>query len=310
VRALLLAKWACVLLASVLILGCDESPVSELEGVGEAPPEADIVVSDLEDAITLGFGQTVYIESEKLCLTFTDMIGDSRCPMDAYCFWPGQAEIELSLRKRGGMEDFVVLVLPADRDPLQDPELFECSYGYRIYFLGLGPYPQSGHTVPDESYVARIYLEPDPGCCLEGEVCFTWVSPFLLQRDPFTLSGASIDGDELTVDVSYSGGCREHGFKLYMRPVFAESDPVRANLYLSHNGNGDFCRALISESLTFDLRKVADLYSEEYGPYGDIILEIFGYFTDQPGDGFEVTYSPIWFFEVDRSVTTRFRSSL
>jgi hypothetical protein len=291
-RAILLAKWACMLLAAVLILGCDESPVSELEGVGEVPPEADIVVSDLEDAITLGFGQTVYVESEKLWITFTDMIGDSRCPMEAYCLWPGQAEIEISMRKRFGMEDFVVLVLPADRDPFLEPELFECSYGYRVYFLGLGPYPAAGHTIPDESYIALIYIEPDLECCPEGEVCFTWVSPFLLQRDPFILNGASMEGDELTIDVGYSGGCRDHGFKLYMQPVFAESNPVRANLYLSHNGNGDACEALISESLAFDVRKIAELYHDQYGGYDDIILDIFGYFTDQPGEGIEILYSP------------------
>jgi len=285
-------QWAVVLLAAIFLLGCDENPVSEPDDGMGTSPVTDIVVTDLTDTIVLGFGQTVYIESERLWIRFTDMIGDSRCPMDAYCLWLGQAEIELSLKKPGSMEEMVVLTLQPGRDPYEEPEIFECAYGYRIYFLILAPYPMAGRTIPDESYTAWIYLEQDRGCCPEGEVCFTWVSPYLLQRDPVTVNGVSIEGDELTVDVSYSGGCREHGFKLYMQPTFAESNPVQANLYLSHNCNGDFCRALISESLTFDVRKIAELYYEQYGSYDDIILNVFGHFIDRPGDALSVTYSP------------------
>lgn len=291
-RAWSSAKWSLVLLAAIFALGCDENPVSELERAGEVSPEPDVVIPDLQHAIILNFGRTVYVESENLWITFTDMIGDSRCPMEAYCFWPGQAEIELTLRKRGCGEVRVVLVLQAGRDPLLEPEMFECACGYRIYFLALGPYPSVGRTYPDESYTAMIALDPDAGCCPEGEICFTWVSPYLLQRDPFTMNGASIDGDELTIGVSYPGGCRDHRFTLYMQPVFAESDPARAHLYLTHDGNGDDCEALISERITFDVREIAELYREQYGSYGDIVLEVFGFFTDRPRDGIEVQYSP------------------
>jgi len=280
-----------VFLAAALVLGCDGKPVMEVEEVGETPPEADIVVPDLKGDIVFGFGQTVYVESERLWIEFTDVLGDSRCPKDACCFWPGRAEIELALRKSGVKEDFAVLVLQPGGNPRQDPEIYECACGYRIYFLALEPYPTAGGTIPEESYIAQIAIEPDPGCCPEGEVCFTWVNPFLLQRDIFVLDDVSIDGDELTIDVGYAGGCREHGFKLYMQPVFAESNPVRAHLYLSHDGDGDVCEAWIRGKLTFDVREIAELYFEQYGSYGDIILDVFGYFTDQPGEGIEVTYS-------------------
>lgn len=279
-------------LAAILILGCDENPVSEPDDGLDLPPAADIVVPDLKDYIVFGFGQTVYVESEKLWIRFTEVIGDSRCPMDAYCFWPGQAEIELSLKTAGSIEDMVVLMLQPGRNSIEDLEIFECASGYRIYFLALEPYPSAGRTIPEESYIAQIFMEQDRDCCPEGEVCFTWLSPHLLQRDPIAVSGVSIENDELTIEASYGGGCLEHGFKLYMQPAFAESNPVQANLYLSHNGNGDVCEALISESLTFDVRKIAELYYEQYGGYGDIILNIFDYFTEQPGEGLEVTYSP------------------
>jgi hypothetical protein len=292
VRALFRSKWLLLLLTPILVLGCDENPVTELENIGERPPEADIIVPDLEHFITFDFGQTVYVESEKLWITFTDVIGDSRCPMEAYCFWPGSAEIELTLETRRTGREIVVLALEGGRDPYLDPEMFECACGYRIYFLALGPYPSVGKTYPDESYTAMIALEPDADCCPEGEICFTWVNPFLLQRDPYALNGVSIEGDELTMDVTYSGGCWEHRFKLYMNPVFTGSDPARAKLYLSHEDWDDPCDALIFEELTFDIGRIAELYFEQYGSYDDIVLEVFGYFTDQPGDGFEVVYSP------------------
>ena len=291
-RAPFRLRLIAALIAAVFLLGCDENPISGPGDGADALPDADIVIAGLDDEIVLGFGETAYIESEGLWVSFTGMIGDSRCPMDAYCIWPGQAEIELTFERRRSLKDPVVLMLQPGRDPFEEPEIYECSHGYRIYFLDLSPYPSAGHTIPDESYTARFVLVRDGCCCAEGEICFTWLSPYFLQRDSFTLHDASIEGDELTLDVRYGGGCREHGFKLYMQPVFAESNPVRANLYLSHNANGDDCEALISESLTFDVRKIAELHHDQYGGYGDIILEIFGYFTDQPGEGIEILYSP------------------
>jgi hypothetical protein len=291
VRAIISFKFIVLLLSALLVLGCDENSIIDPEET-EIFPVADIIIPDLTGDIIFGFGQTVYVESEELWISFTDVIGDSRCPTGVECFWPGQAEIEIVLEKRGGMEEPVIIILPPGRNPTEKPELYECAGGYRIYFVALEPYPTVGKTIPEEEYIAQIILVPDRDCCPEGEVCFTWLSPFLLQRDPFALNGASLDGDELTLQVTYGGGCRDHDFKLYMQPVFAESNPVRANLYLSHNANGDVCEALITEDLTYDIRKIAELYYEQYGGYGDIILDIYGYFIDQPGEGIEILYSP------------------
>lgn len=290
-RAILLLKSAVILLSAIFIIGCDENSITELEETGTGPT-ADIIIPDLSVDIIFGFGQTVYVESEELWISFTDVISDSRCPSDVDCFWPGQAEVELVLEKEGSIGEPVIIMLQPGRNPMGEHELFECACGYRIYFLALEPYPSSGKTIPDEDYIVQIVLEPDRDCCREGEVCFTWLSPFLLQRDSFRLNEVSLDGDELTLQVSYGGGCREHGFRLYMQPVFAESHPVRANLYLSHNADDDPCDAWITEDLTFDVRKIAELYYEQYGGYDDIILDIFGYFTDQPGEGIEILYSP------------------
>jgi hypothetical protein len=275
------------------MVGCSENPI--WGGGADDPtgiPPKQIVVPDLSQDIVFGFGQTVFVESEDLTITFADVLSDSRCPVGAVCFWPGQAEIELTCRKSYSDEDIAILIIQPDRIPFVEPELYECCLGYKIYLLALYPCRTSGDEIPEEQYVAWIRVVPDDACCDEGSVRFTWTSSYYLQRDPVAVVGASISDDTLTVSARYSGGCIEHWFKLYMQRVFLESNPVQANLYLSHIDGGDPCDALITEDLVFDVRKIAELYYDQYGEYDDIVLNIYGYFMDGPPAPVTVIYSP------------------
>jgi hypothetical protein len=278
---------------AILMIGCSENPIWEdgADNRTETPPYQ-LVVPDLSEDIVFGYGQTVFVESENLMITFSDVISDSRCPMEAYCFWPGQAEIELVFRKADSGEDIAIVMIQPGRFPMEEPEIYECCLGYRVYLLVLDPYPVVGHDIPEEKYIAWIRVVPDDVHCGEGSVRFTWTSPYILQRDPIEVLDGSISGDFLTVNVRYSGGCTEHWFMLYMQPTFLESYPVRANLYMSHLDNGDACDALISRDLVFDVRKIAELYHEQYGEYDDIVFNIYGYFADKPLNPVCVVYSP------------------
>ena len=89
------------------------------------------------------------------------------------------------------------------------------------------------------------------------------VEPASLQLDAFTLGEVSLDGNSLLVDVTYSGGCAEHDFQLFISPAtFLESNPVQANLWLQHENNDDACDGIVSETLRFDLTPVLDLHRE------------------------------------------------
>jgi hypothetical protein len=117
--------------------------------------------------------------------------------------------------------------------------------------------------------------------------------PETFQLDPFTLQNASLEGCLLTVDVSYGGGCEEHEFELFMSPsVFGESFPAQANLWLKHNANGDICRAVVSDKLEFDITAVIEQYRAQHGKDDEIILNVYGYFSDKPGAMRVVRYSP------------------
>ena len=83
-----------------------------------------------------------------------------------------------------------------------------------------------------------------------------------------------IEGDTLTVSVSFSGGCKEHEFTLVTDGVFLESDPVQiGDCRLAHNANDDPCEAYPTEEHQFDLSIIKGLYQSAYQrESGEIIL--------------------------------------
>ncbi len=124
-------------------------------------------------------------------------------------------------------------------------------------------------------------------------VLITDLPPEEIQLDSFTLEDIEIAGDTIALSITYSGGCNEHNFSLYMSlAAFFESYPVQANLYLRHNGNDDACDALISEEVSFNLRLIAEFYKTLYGEYDEIIINVFGYFEDEPDRKLSQSYLP------------------
>ena len=124
-------------------------------------------------------------------------------------------------------------------------------------------------------------------------VIITDIHPDSLQLDAFALDSAAIQGNILTLTVSYSGGCAEHEFALYMSPsVFMESNPVQANLYLWHNANGDLCEAYLNKKISFDISKIADNYRNAYHSRAGVVrLNIYEYYEDEPGMRIQVGYA-------------------
>ena len=72
--------------------------------------------------------------------------------------------------------------------------------------------------------------------------------------DVFQIKDAQQIGDYVVMDVSYSGGCAEHVFRLESRGDFTATYPPELNVTLKHDNNGDRCRGVIDNKLWFDLR--------------------------------------------------------
>lgn len=75
------------------------------------------------------------------------------------------------------------------------------------------------------------------------------------ETDALTVNEVSLDGEILTVIVQYSGGCKDHEFNLISNQRYMKSMPPQLPLYLEHEANDDNCRALIIQTLKFDVSK-------------------------------------------------------
>jgi hypothetical protein len=74
-----------------------------------------------------------------------------------------------------------------------------------------------------------------------------------LPSDPFKIEGAKIDGDHLKISLSYGGGCAVHEFIMTYQDL-PKTSGYSGILTLGHNSHGDRCEALITRTISFDLK--------------------------------------------------------
>lgn len=97
-------------------------------------------------------------------------------------------------------------------------------------------------------------------------VVITDKSPEEIPSDPYQLRELSLRELVLSADVGFSGCSQDHPFQLYMTGGgFMESNPVQANLVLSHDDRGELCDAFFERRTLFDLTPIVRLYREQYG---------------------------------------------
>jgi len=77
------------------------------------------------------------------------------------------------------------------------------------------------------------------------------------ENDNYSIVNAFIDGDILNLDVTYSGGCKEHSFELIGSGQLLKSYPPQRNVLLVHQANGDDCRELMGERIMFNVKNLA-----------------------------------------------------
>ena len=77
------------------------------------------------------------------------------------------------------------------------------------------------------------------------------------------ITDARIIGNTLYLAVAYSGGCKDHEFKLFGASMIAKSLPPIRSMKLIHNNNDDNCRAYLLQKIEVDLRELA--YQKEKG---------------------------------------------
>jgi hypothetical protein len=91
--------------------------------------------------------------------------------------------------------------------------------------------------------------------------------------DAFKILYAKIIGNYLHLNISYSGGCEKHSFKIIGDLLLSKSLPPIRSVKLIHYGNNDACKKLIIENLVIDISDLA--YKKEDG--SEIYLSLVGW---------------------------------
>jgi len=90
-------------------------------------------------------------------------------------------------------------------------------------------------------------------------------------------AGTVIEDDKLLVAVSYGGGCEEHQFQIcWPEDTFDDSTlPVQTRLDIWHGGARDYCEALVTEVVEFDLVLLREAYERTFDEeHGTILLRL------------------------------------
>lgn len=92
---------------------------------------------ELGDTLTIGYGKTLYNNSEDQSIKFDSVLTDSRCPINVICVWEGDAEVKFTISND---DNFIDFTLHTAKDYFStDTTLF----GYNIELIGLLPYPHT-----------------------------------------------------------------------------------------------------------------------------------------------------------------------
>ena len=236
--------------------------------------------------IAIPFGESFYIPELDLAITFQAVISDSRCPVNAFCFWEGYGEVLMRLSDSAGTHYIVLPIMGGISEAYGLQAMPIEAYGYRLTLHQLLPLPEvTGDPPQDEDYVAIVSVDvPSWPAGTQGKVIPTFSTWISYQTPDFTFDSAWVSADTLNVQIAYSGGCRYHYFSVYMQPAaFAESFPPQARLYVLQNSDPDPCDAWLTKIHKISLEPLIDLYIEHYGQIDVFTMNVYGQ---------SVTYTP------------------
>jgi hypothetical protein len=105
-------------------------------------------------------------------------------------------------------------------------------------------------------------------------IMFNNIDSIRLYKDPLSVNKISVNEEMLQMSLNYGGGCKEHNVTLYAFTIFLKSNPPQAEIFLSHNGNGDSCEAWINRDDAFNLEPLLELCRKQF-QHGQILLRIY-----------------------------------
>ena len=137
------------LFALISVLGCRLNDL-----ISGDDQEQDFISATLDSKFQLAVGQTGFVESENIKITFLEVTADSRCPSDVTCIWAGEVKVLVNIWKDDQDLGGSTLVGQAANDD-QAVKTFD---GYSIKLLKVDPYPISTQAIGPSDYTITLIV--------------------------------------------------------------------------------------------------------------------------------------------------------
>jgi hypothetical protein len=135
-------QWV-VLAAALIAAACGNEATEPADEAG-TPQQAQV-----GDTVRLKLGSSARIGTTGITVTFAAVQGDSRCPIDAICVWPGDAEVRIDFRTASQPKS------SAQLHSFTDPKLVEYN-GYVFRLVEVAPARKASETPRLEDYVVAL----------------------------------------------------------------------------------------------------------------------------------------------------------
>jgi hypothetical protein len=253
-------KHTCVFIIITLTLSCSNNsePTS--------PDSRQITLAKSDSVVVnLRYNQNAVI-NKKFGIKFIGVTADSRCPKNVNCVWAGDGETKITLIKDGVSENYSL-------HTTLEPKKINFS-GYKILLKKLNPYPESVGEIKQEEYSVELeilYMDANE----ENSIKLIDEKDSLIKHDILTVNNVFCDKDTITLNITYSGGCKKHGINLYAYKTIEKSNPAKITVLLSHDNNDDSCEALITRKIKFNLKQLKEYLKENYDIQDKVVLRLF-----------------------------------
>ncbi|MBN3580861.1 hypothetical protein JYB64_00580 [Algoriphagus aestuarii] len=138
-----LILWVYLPLFSILSTSCQgESPCTDYQ---------------LGNPVEIDFKSTINFCTEPISITFSKILGDSRCPENAQCIWQGVVELEVTLAVNGTEEKFSLSSYP----PFNNIPSEVSFKGYLFKLVDVTPYPNTTKTYTEKDYAVTLQVEKE-----------------------------------------------------------------------------------------------------------------------------------------------------
>ncbi|NRA13246.1 MAG: hypothetical protein HRT57_14970 [Crocinitomicaceae bacterium] len=77
------------------------------------------------------------------------------------------------------------------------------------------------------------------------------------KSDAYEILSARVEGNNLYLEISYTGGCAHHRFECIGSEAISKSLPPQRSIKLIHNDDNDSCESLVKQTIKVDIQPFA-----------------------------------------------------